>query len=71
MTYGCEMWTPSKAEENLQAVMERAMERKCDQINTDTLHQMSGVKVLWLHETISCDERDMLLSYLMTGGRQL
>ena len=50
MTYGSEVWTPTKAEENLFAVTERAMERRmlkvslCEHINNDTLRQMSGVK---------------------------
>ena len=50
MTYGSELWTPIKAEENLLAVTERAMERRmlkvslCDHIKNDTLRQMSGVK---------------------------
>ena len=50
MTYGSEVWSPTKAEENLLAVTERAMERRmlkvflCDHIKNDTLRQMSGVK---------------------------
>ena len=50
MTYGCETWTPTKLEENILAVAERAMERRMlkvtlrDRIDNRALRKMSGVK---------------------------